>query len=73
MAFWPPTYTIVAPGGTTATWLKAGLANSPSGRNNWISVMSRRLRAAHDGAASSGAEIVHPLTQERGRNPVLFS
>jgi hypothetical protein len=35
--------------------------------------MSRRLRAAHDGAASSGAEIVHPLTQERGRNPVLFS
>jgi hypothetical protein len=35
--------------------------------------MSRRLRAAHDAAASSGAEIVHPLTQERGRNPVLFS
>jgi hypothetical protein len=32
----------VAPGGTMATWLKAGLATSPSGRSSWISVMSAR-------------------------------
>jgi hypothetical protein len=28
--------------------------------------MSRRLRAAHDAAARSDAEIAHPLTQEEG-------
>jgi len=34
--------------------------------------MSRRLRAAHDAAASSGAEIVHPLTEEEGGTTRFF-
>jgi len=34
--FCPPIYMVVAPGGTTATWLKAGLRTSPSGRKRCI-------------------------------------
>lgn len=40
-AFCPPTSTVVAPGGMMATWLKAGLWTSPSGRNTWISDMTQ--------------------------------
>ena len=47
-----------------ATWLKAGLAKSPSGRNNWIWVMSG-LRAAADAAMSSRRDRA-PVTADWG-------
>ncbi|HEX7269623.1 MAG TPA: hypothetical protein VF256_19680 [Streptosporangiaceae bacterium] len=34
--------------------------------------MSRRLRAAHDAAASPGAEIMHPLMEEEGGTTRFF-
>src|SRR4051794_17276530 len=68
--FWPPTRMVVAPAGTMATWLNAGLATRPVGCNKlismWLIVPGDRANESQAGLDLDCAR-THRLSSSRTR------